>query len=429
MSANTPVAAPAPSLSAQEIHSVRASCRACGGSDLQCFLPLGPTPLANSFLHHPDEFSSEPWYPLDVYFCRTCSLVQVLDVIHPEALFRNYIYVSGTSDTMLAHNARYARTVMDLLHPTANDLIVEVASNDGSFLKHFRHFEVRTLGIEPALNLAEIARHNGIPTLPEFFNSAMARRVRESFGPAKAIIGNNVLAHVDDTIDFLSGASIMLADDGLVIVEVPHVRDLVERLEYDTVYHEHLCYFSATSLMRLCDSVGLSIFRMDRVPVHGGSLRMYAGLKKHYGGHGADALNIARMESEAGLDSLARYQCLARDVEQNRHALTSLLKDLKQQGKTIAGYGAPAKGNTLLNYCRISTDLVPYTVDKNPLKVGLYTPGMHLPVRPVGTLLECQPDYVLILAWNFAQEIIAQQHEYQARGGRFIIPIPHPAIV
>ena len=344
-------------------------------------------------------------------------------------MFRNYIYVTGTSETIAAHNVRYAKTVVDYQGLRPEDLVVEVASNDGSLLKCFKEHGVRTLGIEPARNIAEMARRDGIETIDQFFNSETAKMVRETHGQAKAVIGNNVLAHVDDTQDFLLGCKELLTDDGLVVIEVPYLKELLDRLEYDTVYHEHLCYFSATTLLRLCQSAGLSLVRLEHMPIHGGSLRMYAGREEHYPSHAPDVLDQAEAEREAGITDLKRYQKFAAEVANNRLAIRSLLKDLKRRGKTVAGYGAPAKGNTLLNYCGINTDLVSYTVDKSPLKLGLYTPGMHLPVLPAETLLERQPDYTLILAWNFADEIMRQQSEYHDRGGRFIIPIPEPQIV
>jgi hypothetical protein len=237
------------------------------------------------------------------------------------------------------------------------------------------------------------------------------------------------MAHVDETQDFLRGCKHLLKPEGLVIVEVPYLGEFMDRLEYDTVYHEHLCYFSITALLRLCDEVGLSMVRVDRVPVHGGSVRMYAGAREQYPEHAKEVLEMAAQEVAAGLTDFARYQRFADDVKNNRQAIRGLLAELKDKGMSVAGYGAPAKGNTLLNYCDIDTELLPYTVDKSPLKVNLYTPGTHIPVLPVSTLLEKQPDYVLILAWNFADEIIRQQKEYRERGGQFIVPLPEPRVV
>jgi SAM-dependent methyltransferase len=414
---------------ARAVHRIRLECRVCGAKQLRRIISLGPTPLANSFVRSAEEFTNEPSYPLDVYFCGTCSLVQLLDVIDPEVLFGNYIYLTGTSETIAKHNIEYVRTVDDLVNLRPTDLVVEVASNDGSLLKCFEQYGVRTLGVEPAANIAQMACANGVNTINRFFNSATALEMRNSYGAARIVIANNVLAHVDDPLDFLHGCRELIDKDGLIVIEVPYLRNLIEGLEYDTIYHEHLCYFSINTLCRLGEAVGLVICRVDRVSVHGGSVRIYAGLRDRYGNHAQEALTLAEEEIDAGLTEFARYERFAADVEQNRRALVSLLETLRREEKTIAGYGAPAKGNTLLNYCRIDKRLVAFTVDKNPLKIGLYTPGMHLAVLPVSTLLERQPDYVLILAWNFAEEIISQQSEYRARGGQFIIPFPEAKVV
>lgn len=407
----------------------RETCRACGSRDLRMVIDLGPTPLANSFLRSTTEFAAEESFPLGVYFCDGCALVQLLDVVDPEVLFRDYIYVTGTADSIVAHNRGYAQTVTELLKLGPDDLVTEVASNNGQLLKCFQKHGVRVLGVEPATNIAQMANADGVETVNEFFNSQTAVGIRESYGPSKAVIGNNVLAHVDDTADFLRGCKTLLADDGMVITEVPYLREFVDRTEFDTVYHEHLCYFGVNSLIRLCDSVGLSIRRIDEVSVHGGSIRMYAERSELGNGHAAEVMALADEEQCAGLTSFRTFDQFAERVREIRSTLNALIRRLKEEGKSVAAYGAPAKGNTLLNFCGIDTELIDFAVDKNSLKVGMFTPGAHLPVRDVAALLEDQPDFVLILAWNFADEIIEQQNEYRARGGRFIIPIPEPRIV
>jgi len=408
------------------MHHLRTTCRGCDSVDPVKFLSLGKTPLANSFLNSPSEFPEEKSFPLDVYFCKECSLVQLLDVVDPEVLFRDYIYVTGTSDTIAAHNIHYAKTVRSLLNLSSADLVVEVASNDGSLLKCF---DSRTLGIEPALNIAEKARAAGIDTVTEFFTYEVALMLRAERGAARAVIANNVLAHVDDPRGFLRGAAAMVEGDGMVIAEVPYLGDLIQKVEYDTIYHEHLSYFSMTALVKLFGSAGLSVVRIDRVPVHGGSVRIYAQRQDHTPNHSRDALDMCRHENQHGLTSLATMVDFANSVEEHKTTLLHLLATLLFEGKTIVGYGAPAKGNTLLNYCGISTNILQYTVDKNPMKVGKFTPGQHVPVREVSALVSERPDYVMILAWNFADEIIRQQDEYRRNGGLFIVPIPTPKIV
>ena len=333
------------------------------------------------------------------------------------------------STTIAAHNVDYAARVAALLELDGGDLVVEAASNDGSLLQCFAKLGVRTLGIEPARNIAEIARAGGIDTWDVFFDLATARRVKARHGPASAVIGNNVLAHVDDTRGFLAGCAELVSDSGQVIVEVPYLGEFLDRLEYDTVYHEHLCYFSITALMRLAEETGLRIVRIEHYPVHGGSIRMYAAPVRTVPDHDARVKAMADAERTAGWTTLPRFTQFAAEVEANRRALVGMLRQLKADGKTVAGYGAPAKGNTLLNFCRIGPDLLPYTVDKSPLKVGKLTPGTHIPVLPVETLIARQPDYVLILPWNFTAEIMEQQAEYRRRGGRFIVPVPIPTVL
>jgi len=421
-------ARPETSLSPSEVLTRRTKCRACGGTNLVLFLNLGELPLANSFLHAEKLRQAEPRFPLEVFFCDDCSLVQLLHVVHPEILFSNYLYRTGTNQTISRHNAALAEAAIDRLQLSSEDLVVEIGSNDGSLLGCFRERGVRTVGIEPAKNIAEIARAAGIETLDLFFDGRSAETLVQGYGAASVVIANNVLAHVDATLDFLAACRRVLRPEGVVIIEVPYLVELLGRLEYDTIYHEHLCYFSVTSLMRLFAEAGLTLERIDRIEIHGGSLRLWA----RPGGDSRHAHSVREMaegEHKAGLAGLDRYQEFARGVERHRERLLALLRRLKSDGKSIVGYGAPAKGNTLLCYCGIGTELLPYTVDRSPLKVGLFTPGTHIPVLPVERILSDQPDYVLLLAWNFAEEIMKSLEAFRQQGGHFILPLPEPVIL
>lgn len=412
-----------------DVHHRITHCRACGEAQLEEVLDLGEQPLANALPRDPAEFATERRFPLVLVLCRHCGLVQLVDVIDPEVLFAHYLYVTGTSETIAEHNVRYAAAVTHELGLDAEDLVVEVASNDGSLLSCFRPHGVRVLGVEPAANIAEIAVAQGIPTEVRFFSGAEGARLRAIHGEAAAIIGNNVLAHVNDPVDFLAGAATWLADDGRAVVEVPYLGEMLDRVEYDTIYHEHLSYFSVTSLLTVAERAGLRVVRVDRVPVHGGSIRTWFAPARSVASHAPEVLALVAAEREAGLDSVARLGAFARAAVEHRTLLRSLLLGLQAEGATVAGYGAPAKGNTMLNFCGIGTDLVAYTVDRSTLKQHRYLPGQHLPVLPVEVLLERQPDYLLILAWNFAEEIIRQQQSYHERGGRFIVPIPVPRVL
>jgi hypothetical protein len=411
------------------VYHRRDRCRICDGNRLEQFLSLGPMPLANAFLRSSEEFVAEPHYPLDVSFCPDCSHVQLLDVIDSGTLFSEYLYVTGTSESMVAHNRRHAALLVEELKLTPNDLVIEVGSNDGSLLRSFQNEGMRTLGIEPAANIARMARDLGVETLTQFFDEAAAEGIAGTHGRARVVIGKNVLAHVDDPRDFLRGCRTLMDPSGVTVIEVPYLGDLLDKLEYDTVYHEHLSYFSMMALRRLCDSVGLTIQRVERLGVHGGSLRLTFQSSAARGNHCDAALAMIASERSRGLGEPGRYFQFAGEVARNRDALLSSLEGLAKEGRSIAAYGAPAKGNTLLNYCRIDTTLVEFTVDRNPLKIGLFTPGAHLPVYPVEALLERRPDFALLLAWNLADEILGQQQEYLGAGGRFMVPIPAPRLL
>ena len=403
-------------------------CRICENTQTSKFLCLGPTPLANSFLgpDHLDE--PEPCFPLDVVFCNQCGLVQLDYVVPPEAMFRNYIYVSSTSQTMPAHFAAYADEIVSRFIQHPQDVVLEMGSNDGCLLRAFQTHQVRAIGMEPAANVAAIANATGIATVNDFFCERSAMEFQEREGRVKVIVGNNVLAHIGDLQDLVAGLDSLLRPDGVAVFEVPYLVDLLRKNEFDTIYHEHLSYFALRPLQKLFESRGMTIFDVKRFPVHGGSIRVYVSRVAA----GRETLpsveGLRLLERSEGLDSHETYEVFAGRIEKIKQELTALLSRLKASGARIAGYGAPAKGNTLLNHFQIGTELIDFIADKCPYKQGMYTPGKHIPVVDVKHLLEEQPDYVLLLAWNFAEEILEQQSEYLIRGGKFIMPIPRPQV-
>ncbi len=407
----------------------REECRICGSRRLSRFLDLGVSPLANRFMRADQLGDEEPKFPLDVFVCADCSLVQLLEIVDPEILFRDYVYVSGTSDTMRAHFTSFAQALTSRFAFQADDLLVEVAANDGTFLSNFAGRGLRLLGIEPATNIAELARRRGIESVTEFFSERVADQVRGTHGPAACVLATNVFAHLDDMNGFVRGLHRLLGPEGIFVFENSYVRDMLDELEFDSVYHEHLSYFSVAALSTLFVRHGMEIFDVEHQPVHGGSLRVFV---KRQGARHVVTDAPARFRDEerrAGLSDVATYQAFADRVYELRSSLLALLSRLRTEGKRVVGYGSAAKGNTLLNFMGIGPELVSYLVDKNPLKQGMFSPGMHLPVLPVERLIADQPDYTLILAWNYTEEIVRQLHTYAGAGGRFIVPIPVPRVI
>ena len=402
-------------------------CRSCRGGGLKTLLSLGRTPLANALLRREQLAREEPTYPLELVFCPACALVQITETVDPVKLFRHYAYFSSFSDTLLLHAGTLAGRLVETRRLTPADLVIEIASNDGYLLQYYRQAAIPVLGIEPAENIARVARRErGIPTLCEFFDEHLARRLAADGRRADVIHANNVLAHVPDLNGFVTGIETLLKDDGIATIEVPYVKDLVDNVEFDTIYHEHLCYFSLTSLVGLFGRHRLHVFDVQRLQIHGGSLRVF--VCKTGSGRTEPVLpavgELLDEEAAWGAPSEQFYRGFGARVEKLRRDLIGLLKDLKAQEKRIAVYGASAKGSTLLNYFGIGGETLDFVVDRSTAKQGHYTPGTRLKIFPPEKLVEEMPDYVLLLTWNFADEILQQQAEYRRRGGQFIIPVP-----
>lgn len=401
-------------------------CRSCGAKQLDPVLSLGHTPLANALLKENELSNPEPTFPLDLVFCPSCALVQITETVPPEQLFSHYLYLSSFSDTMLRHSAELAERLINERGLGANSLVVEVASNDGYLLQFYKRAGVPVLGIEPAANIAKVAEDRGIPTLPRFFGKELGRELHDTARRADVIHANNVLAHVADLNGFVAGLALALKDGGVAVIEAPHVKPMIERLEFDTIYHEHLCYYSLTSLQPLFKRHGLDIVDVFEIPLHGGSLQVHAALS----GQPSDRVcRLLEEEGAAGVGGRGFYFDFGDKVRHLKAELGAMLQELKAKGSRIAAYGASAKGSTLLNYCGIGRETLDFVADRSTLKQGLYTPGTHLLVKPPEALLAEQPAHVLLLTWNFADEILQQQAAYRRQGGKFIIPVPQPAIV
>jgi SAM-dependent methyltransferase len=404
------------------------SCRICKNPSLHRFLSLGPTPLANQFLRRDQLGDSELTYPLDVCYCPNCFLVQLEDVVSPEILFRDYVYVSGTSNTLRNHFRALAEEVKESFALGHDSLIVDIGSNDGTLLKYFDALGTRTLGIEPATNIAKIARGQGIETINDFFTEDTARHIAEK-RTAKAILATNVFAHVNDLDGFVGGIDALLDEDGVFVIEVPYLLDLLQKMLFDTIYHEHLSYFAVEPLVKLFDRFRMKIVDVKRIQSHGGSVRIYVSRSSSEFAQNESVERSLELEKRFGLSHQRTYTDFASQVMVTRGKLVSMLRQLKVEGKRIVGYGAPAKGNTLLNYCGVGTDVLDYIVDESPLKHGLYTPGTHIVVVPTEHIREDRPDYALLLAWNYAKEIFERERDFRRRGGKFIVPIPNPTII
>ncbi len=402
-------------------------CRSCGHPELEVFLDLGVTPLADRLVPEAERGAEEITAPLKVAVCPCCSLVQITETVRPEILFfEDYPYYSSVSEALVEHARRNVEDVIARRGLSADSFVVELASNDGYLLQHYMNRGVPVLGVDPAPGPAMAAQHRGVPTDIAFFDKALAQRFRDSGRLADVVHANNVLAHVADTNGFVAGLRLILKDTGVAVIEAPYVKPLIDYVEFDTIYHQHLCYFSVTALDHLFRRHGLYLNDIRHLEIHGGSLRLFVEPQERVQ---ESVRRQLALEADIGLTSTAYYARFAERVATVKTALKTMLRDLKAQGLTIAAYGAAAKGATLINHIGLGTELIDYVVDRNPHKHGKYMPGQGLPIRPVSALMDEKPDVVLLLAWNFADEILAQQKEFRAQGGRFIIPVPEPKLV
>jgi hypothetical protein len=400
-------------------------CRFCRAPLRHTFVDLGMSPLCESYVSRAQLNHMEPFYPLHAYICGECFLVQLEAYVSAEHIFSDYAYFSSYSDSWVEHSRIYAEKMMGRFHLGPRHQVVELASNDGYLLQHFVAKGIRVLGIEPAANVAEVAVRKGVPTLVKFFGEACARERRADGPPADLLLGNNVLAQVPDLNDFVKGMKILLASQGVITLEFPHLMQTMQGNQFDQIYHEHFSYFSFTTTTKILAAHGLTTFDVDELATHGGSLRVYAC-------HAEDATKpvaeqvheLLAREANAGFNTLERYASFAGQVKETKRKLLAFLIQAKRDGKSVAGYGAPGKGNTLLNYCGIRTDFLDYTVDRSPHKQGKFLPGTRIPIYHPDNVKQTRPDYVLVLPWNLKTEIMQQMAYIRAWGGRFVVPIP-----
>lgn len=411
-------------------HNTGSLCRFCHAPLQHVIVDLGMSPLCESFLEKHQLNRMERFYPLRVYVCKTCFLVQLDQYVDPEEIFTEYAYFSSYADAWLEHARRYTIGAADRFGLDQDSLVVELASNDGYLLQYFAEQDIPVLGVEPAANVARVAQDKGIPTRVEFFNETLALIMAREGEKADLIVANNVLAQVPNLNSFVEGMKVLLKPDGAITVEFPHLVRLMDENQFDTIYHEHFSYFSLLSAERIFAAHGLTIFDVEELPTHGGSLRIYACHTEGAAGRMSERVDDLRArEVSAGINRIDTYERFAEQVHETKRSLLRLLIEIKETGQSIAGYGAPGKGNTLLNYAGIGTDFLDYTVDRNPYKQGRFLPGTHIPIHAPEKIRETRPNYVMILPWNFKDEIIEQMDIVRSWDGRFIVPIPRATII
>jgi hypothetical protein len=414
-------------LSNLPIYKKITACRGCGGSNLKTILELGTLPIADRLVDSTPPKEPEPRIPLTLTFCPACTLVQIKETVAPDVLFCNsYPYFTSVSPQLVNHFRESAESLIRIKNLNQNSLVIEAASNDGCMLKNFMTRGIGTIGIDPSDAPVQAANEHGINTINDFFSSDLAKSLRKNYPDGcDLFLANNVLAHVDSLGDFIDGISILLSEEGLAVIEVPYLLNLIEKCEFDTIYHQHLCYFSLTALVSLFEPRGLHINQVESIKIHGGSLRLYIEKKSD---PNTTVHSLLKNEKKLAVDQFSYYENFTSRIESLKFNLVIRLKEIKDSGSTIAGYGAAAKACTLLNYCGINADLIPYIADKNSFKHRKFMGGCHIPIVPVTKLDITQPDYLLILAWNFSEEIMEQLSDFKNNGGKFIIPIPEVVI-
>ena len=404
-------------------------CRICKNKKLEKIFDLGEMPLANAFLDKNQIGQKEVSYPLRVVWCESCGLLQIDEIVPSEILFKNYIYVSGTSETLRKHFKGLATEVKINFKLSNESLTVDIGSNDGTLLKEFKKVDSKVIGVEPAINIAKIAEENSVKTINDFFSEDVAKKIVRENGKVEAITATNVVAHTNDLDDLLKGVSYLLKDDRVFVIEVPYLVDLLENVEFDTIYHEHLSYFDVRPLKKFFEEHDFKIVNIKRVMIHGGTIRIFVSKKKSRYNINENVNQLISLEIKKGLNEVTVYRKFTERVEKLKEDLVSLLQKLKSENKKVIGYGAAAKGNTLLNYYHIGPELIEFIADLNPMKQNKFTPGTNIPVYSPEQIFEAKPDYMLILAWNFADEIMKQQSKFKEMGGKFIIPVPEVKIV
>ena len=404
------------------------SCRVCLGNNLTKVISLGSTPLANAFLDDKQVEADEKYYPLEVYFCNSCAFIQLGHVVSPELLFSDYVYVSSTSKVFVDHFVRFAEKNAKQFNLNSESLVIDIGSNDGILLKPFKAKGIRVLGVEPAKKIAAYANNEGIDTLPFFMNTKVAKDINKKYGKADIVTATNVFAHVDDLDELTQSIKAVLKNEGVFIIEAPYLIDFVKKRYFDLIYHEHLSYWRVGTLKHFFERFDMKVINVEKVPVHGGSIRVYVAKNESTHVVQKAVQEFIAKEKEVKLDKVGTYTNYAKAIEENKIKLLNLLYKLKKKGKSIVGYGAPAKGNTLLNYFNIGSETLEYIVDDSSWKQGLYSPGKRLPIKDFSSLNKDKFDYMLILAWNFAESIIAKNKNFSEKGGKFIIPVPRPTI-